>query len=652
MLHSVRAPGFYASTTENYMKKLFTGNLRIVQIISISILLLLPFSGSCVELGTRQQTITPTLITNVPGIVVSDLSMYETNGYSSWQWGSGQDKGQLTTNMPSGYLGATNAARLLTFFCFSDIHLTDKESPSWPYWSAYKTPVGFTTNTPPPGDGNSSAYSPVMLSTTHMLDAAVRTANALHRLMPFDFAMSLGDDVNNAQYNELRWFIDIMDGQYITPSSGTNAGANTIDYQMPYQAAGLNPDIPWYQTLGNHDHFWAGSLVVTEYLRASYTNNQILLFGDLDVDGIDSRSHFMGTVDGSTPYGTIIGAGPVADFVVDGVTNTPTVAADSNRYGLTPGTWMNEFFNTTSEPAGHGFSPENVTSNFACYSFEPKTNLPLKVIVLDDTITDEFLDFTNGSSGAVGYLDTNRLNWLTRELHAGQTNNQLMIIAAHIPIEFIGLGGKGISAASLMETLYNYPNLILWVTGHLHRNNIKAHPSPDSDFPEYGFWEVENPSLRDFPQQFRTFEILRNTDNSISIKTTDIDPDVTPGSCADKSRGYSVGAARIFAAPLAAPTNNVNGTWNFADTNSFASNAELLKFLTPTMQTKIAGLGEPLGHRVAIDGNGTGVNVRFLGELQSKNDLRDPAWNEIQGATNSPYTVSAPGGKKFYRAVE
>jgi len=636
------------------MKKLFTGNLRVVQLISISILLLLPFSGRCVELGARQQTITPTLITNVPGILVSDLALYETNGYSSWQWKLGEDHGQWTNivSVSAGYV-ATNAAQLLTFFCFSDIHLSDKEAPSWPYWSAYKTPVGFTTNTPPPGDGNSSAYSPVMLYTTQVLDAAVRTANALHRLMPFDFAMSLGDDTNNSQYNELRWFIDIMDGSTnIVPSSGTNAGAETIDYQMPYQAAGLNPEIPWYQVLGNHDHFWAGSLAMTEYLRQSYTNNEILLFGDIAVDGIDSRSHFMGTVDGSTSNGTIIRAGPVTNFVVDGVTNTPMIAADPNRYALTSAAWMNEFFTTTSEPPGHGFSQENVASNFACYSFEPKTNLPLKIIVLDDTITDEFVDFTNGVSAAVGYLDTNRLDWLTRELHAGQTNNQLMIIAAHVPIEFIGIKGTGVSVSNLMETLHSYPNLILWVTGHLHRNNITAHPSLDSNFPEFGFWEIENPSLRDFPQQFRTYEILRNTDNSISIKTTDIDPDVTPGSCADKSRGYAVGAARIFAVPLAAPTNNVNGTWNFTDTNSYANNAELIAMLTTNMQAVIAGYGEPLGNRVAIDGNETGVSVSFLGGLQSKDDLLDPSWNEVPGATNSPYIVSSPDGKKFYRSVE
>ena len=107
--------------------------LNVIQIIGLSVLVMLPVSGSGAKLGSRQRTVTPTLITNVSGIVASDLAHYATNGYSTWQWGAGSDEGQKwSTNMPAGYMGATNAARLLSFFCFSDIHLTDKETPSWP----------------------------------------------------------------------------------------------------------------------------------------------------------------------------------------------------------------------------------------------------------------------------------------------------------------------------------------------------------------------------------------------------------------------------------------------------------------------------------------------------------------------------------------
>jgi metallophosphoesterase (TIGR03768 family) len=614
--------------------------LAIVKITSLSIPLLLPLSGNAAELGTRQRTITPVALqtNSTPAILASNLPAYAVYGYSDWEWGSGQDAGQLFTNMmPVGYLGTTNAARVLSFFCFSDIHIVDKESPSQADWAAYQTETGFTNNTPPPGSGNSSAYSPVILRTTQVLDAAVKTVNALHQMMSFDFGMSLGDDCNGSQYNELRWFIDVMDGLPITPSSGTNAGATTIDYQKPFHAAGLEASIPWYAVLGNHDHFWLGSWPVTEYLRQSFTNNTVLLMGDLKTQGVTSRSDFTGTVDGSTPYGTIIGAGSVSNYVVGGVTNAPTVAPDPNRYSLTRNNWMREFFTTTSQPVGHGFSQANIAADFAYYSFVPKATLPLKVIVLDDTMTDENFDF-NGQGG----LDTNQLAWLVRELDQGQAHDQLMIIAAHIPIELVGMSGSTnsiISGTNLVYLLNTYPNLLLWVTGHMHRNNIKAHPSPYTDRPEYGFWEVENPSLRDFPQEFRTFEILRNTDNSISMMVTDIDPYAPTNSQADISRGFAVGASRISAMPSTSLT----------DTDSYTQNAELVKMLTPPMQIKIAKLGEPLGHRVAMDHTDDGVAINFLGELQSAQTLTGP-WVNV--TDTSPYAIPATASAKFYRPVE
>jgi hypothetical protein len=586
---------------------------KIIQIISLALPLFLPLCGGGAELGTRQQTIQPVALpTNTPVIYPSDVIDYAVYGYSLWQWGPGEDEGQQLTNMPAGYPGATNAARLLSFACLSDAHITDKESPAQAIAISYQGGKGY----------NPSTYSPVMFSTTQVLDYAIRTANAINRLIPFDFAISLGDDANGPQYNELRWFIDVMDGKYITPSSGTNAGANTIDYQKPFQATGLEPSIPWFAVMGNHDHFWMGGDPVGPF-ETALTNTDILLY----------QGSFMGTIDGSTPYGNVIDAGPVTNFVAGGVTNTPKIAADPNRYALTTSNWMSEFFKTSSKPAGHGFNLENITNDFACYSFEPKTSVPIKVIVFDDTMTDA--DFVPNGQGA---LDTNHFSWLVQQLKEGQEQNQLMIIAAHIPLEMVGANSP-VSNSNLMAALHSYPNLLLWICGHVHVNNIIPQPSPHLDRPEYGFWEVETASLRDFPQEFRTFEIIRNTDNSISIRVTDIDPEVATNSPAATSRGYAVGAARIFGFP----------STSLADTNSYVHNAELLKLLTPPMQTTIAGCGGPLGSKVAIDANGAGVTINFLGELQSAETLSGP-WT---GVTNvSPFAVSAAAAAKFYRSTE
>jgi hypothetical protein len=100
-----------------------------------------------------------------------------------------------------------------------------------------------------------------------------------------------------------------------------------------------------------------------------------------------------------------------------------------------------------------------------------------------------------------------------------------------------------------------------------------AHPEP-----EYGFWEVETSSLRDFPQQFRTFEILRNSDNTVSILATDVDPAVKDGSMASISRSYAVAARFLF-----------NQAVDLCSTGAY--NAELVKQLSAEMQAKIRNTG-------------------------------------------------------------
>ena len=110
----------------------------------------------------------------------------------------------------------------------------------------------------------------------HVLDAAVQTINALHEKTPFDFGLSLGDAANNTQYNELRWFIDTLDGKVITPSSGDHLGAASIDYQQPSYAAGVNPASPWYQVVGNHDQFWMGSCLENAKTRNAHLAGTIL----------------------------------------------------------------------------------------------------------------------------------------------------------------------------------------------------------------------------------------------------------------------------------------------------------------------------------------------------------------------------------------
>ena len=538
---------------------------------------------------TAERQILPIGLTaDMPQVNPADVSLYGQFGYTAWQAGGGLPYEKRVELAPS-YTGAANAARLLSFFSITDVHIADKESPAQPIYIGWSALYGLDSTM------LSSAYSPVLLSSTHVLDAAVQTINALHKTLQFDFGISLGDDINNTQYNELRWFINVLDGKVITPSSGAHVGADTIDYQKPFKAVGLDATIPWYQVIGNHDQFWMGSAYENAKTQQAHVGSTILnMKNDKNPSsgGVNLTGAYMGVVDGSTPYGDIIGAGPQEDFPTP-----PTVVADADRRSLATSessskNWMSEFFNTTSSPTGHGFSQSNLDNDFASYSFKPKSDIPIKIVALDDTCKGD-----GQPSYALGCLDQPRLDWLTAELQQGQDDGELMIIAAHIPIQpqtsftdmtpFKFFRTPGFTDDSLLAILHSYPNLILWISGHRHVNTVTPQPNnaaDANDHPEQSFWEVETSSLRDFPQQFRVFDIRRNSDNTLSIIITNVDPAVAEGSPAAKSRGYAIGAARIFGATPAI----------IADTTSHAYNAELVKQLSPAMQAKIVNYGTPI----------------------------------------------------------
>ena len=119
--------------------------LNIFQIMGMLVLLLLPVSGNGADLPptTRQQTVRPlALPADTRQISPKDVPLYKLYGYSAWQLGPGVDEGRKFNLMPAGYTGATNAARLLSFFSMSDVHINDKESPAQLPWFGWSAPFG------------------------------------------------------------------------------------------------------------------------------------------------------------------------------------------------------------------------------------------------------------------------------------------------------------------------------------------------------------------------------------------------------------------------------------------------------------------------------------------------------------------------------
>ena len=553
----------------------------------------------------------------VPTIPPCDIAEYAANGYGEWNYVGGEGDvlgvpfvspamAQIPPEIGPSVTDPTKCATLLSFFTMSDVHICDKESPARSVYLGYQYPSpSVTVDGVQIPQGSSACYSGINLYTTHVLDAAVQTINALHQKAPLDFGIALGDASDNTQFNEVRWYIDVIDGKRITPSSGANLGAGTIDYQKPYQAAGLDKSIKWYQVLGNHDLYWQGAAPVNAYIRQTLIGSGVLNIGPITsmppVIDFKSRGIYMGLVDGSTGDGTIINVGPVTNYKTP-----PRVAADPKRRSLPLGAWMAEFFNTTSQPPGHGFTQQMIQEGFACYHFYPKADVPVKVIVLDN------IDRT-GTACAKSSLDQKRYNWLIKELKAGQKADELMIICSHVPVAPYAQEStpepwslwntnvtKPVTEQELIAQLHQYPNLVLWIAGHVHRNSIT--PQPSTDNPEYGFYMVETPSLRDFPQQFRRFQIVRNSDDNLSTFVLSVDHAAGPmadgsPSPALKSRQLAIGAQQIFANPAQQGPG--------MDPNSCAYNVELvtqLSQLSRELQAKIMNIS-PVVSSFEIIGN-------------------------------------------------
>lgn len=574
-------------------------------------------------------------------LMPKQVADYAPNHYGEWDW-NGPRFPYLRPDMRTGEVAPSVrdplAATLVSFFTMSDVHVVDKESPTQCIYFGYENKPG----------GNSSAYSAVILYTPHVLDAAVQTINALHKKAPLDFGIGLGDAANNTEYNEIRWYIDVLDGKWITPSSGAHIGADTIGYQKPFQAAGLDKSLPWYQAIGNHDQFWMGSAKVDDYLRQIYVGPDVLNIGAQNPPNFDfnTRGFYMGLVDGSTEYGDIIDVGPTSSYIVP-----PQIVPDVTRRSLLMQEWMSEFLATTSEPVGHGFTQENIQEGLACYHFYPRADVPLKVIVLDDT------DKVN--CGAAASLDYERFGWLVSELDAGEAAGELMVVCAHIPVRPYAQPGpkvppyalwplfsptSDISEQTLLDKLHTYKNVIMWMSGHIHRNAITPQPSPDGN-PENGFWEVETPSLRDFPQQFRRFEIARNSDGNISIFALDVDTaanwvPLSDGSASPAwtSRSYAVATQQIF--------NNQIGQGPHVDPYSGVYNAELVKQLTPAMRAKLAQVSPVVSSfKIAVKASSpTSPSVNLANTVAGSKPTHYMASEspDFGGARWLPYSVSPP----------
>jgi metallophosphoesterase (TIGR03767 family) len=463
---------------------------------------------------------------------------------------------QVRTDLAQRGSGRT-ARQLIYFAQMTDTQLLDEESP---------LRVEFMDRIGPPYE---AAYRPQEGLLPLVLAEEVRAVRALRP----ELVMVTGDNTDNTQRNEARWFIDILDGGIVQPDSGaprrclaqrsafrnvrgsrryyepdrssgqdgpgyapsarrnlrTVHRSNAVrDYpgifeemNRPFRSPGLGA--PWYGVIGNHDALVQGNVPADAFFNLVAT-------GCIKVTDLSRRAWDLiepltegGVTDEENAEIIRILFGDVLATL-----SSPTkkrsllkwIAGDRNRTLLSKKAFMGEHARTRGRPAGHGFTPANLESGEGNYSFSPKPGL--RFVVLD----------TVAAVGNDGNLDHQQFLWLHAQLAAAETAHELVMVFAHHSLPSMRqrentthYGLTGSCPSTLPQTppapgesvrclLLRHHSVIALVAGHSHRNRITPYARAGG-----GFWEIVTSSHADWPQQSRTISLVDNGDGTLALTT-------------------------------------------------------------------------------------------------------------------------------------
>jgi metallophosphoesterase (TIGR03767 family) len=266
---------------------------------------------------------------------------------------------------------------------------------------------------------------------------------------------------------------------------------------------------------GNHDGEVQGTVPTLGIIPAIAVGNQKVVGLP---DGYDIPALLAAVAGGdAAALQVLLTAGP-----------TKKVTADKKRKMLTRKEVVQEYFTTTASPVGHGYTQQNLTNGTAFYSFDP---VPGVHCISMDTCD------TNGYD--TGSLNTAQFQWLKDQLDANSshhldtngnwvggtgTDKVIVIFSHHTVATMTNTIGVGRVTGDKVAALFlQYPNVVLWVNGHTHRNTVTPYARAATAAVGGGFWEINTAAHIDWPEQSRVVELVNNNDGTLSVFGTIID---------------------------------------------------------------------------------------------------------------------------------
>ncbi len=350
----------------------------------------------------------------------------------------------------------------------------------------------------------SPAWRPQEAYATQLLDGMIRNINRYHEEVGrIDLLIHGGDAVDNAQQNELRWFLQVMDGQTVTPRSGpderdpSDLPPPLLDPYESFQAEGLYtqgrhgplPTIPWYAVVGNHDVYAAGNFPIL----ARPGNRRISLLPLPLRPGTWLPRVLM--PDGEESYGLVSLADPSPPPLFGPVVE---VEPNPDRAFCTRQDLLEAHLASQSSPIGHGFTE----ADGPCTWYSRLVAETVRLIALDTTDVPLAVP---GMPYPQGAISRRQLRWLKSELAEAAEQGQWVIIATHHPSGGLTeLYGSAVSPREFRELLNASENVVLHLSGHVHENRVLDWG---------GYIEIKTASTLDYPQVGRIIEIHQEADS-------------------------------------------------------------------------------------------------------------------------------------------